>query len=144
MSIELRVKYLLLEDIFPTKGNPRTHSKEQIKLLADSMRAFDVLAPLVIDENNVLVAGNARLSAAKLLGLKAVPTICVTHLSEPEKRAFILGDNRIAELADWDQDLLRIELEFLSSLEIDFNILSTSSAMHASYFYYCFFHIFNF
>jgi len=68
------------------------------------------------------MAGNARLAAAKQLGLETVPTICVTHLSEPEKRAFIMSDNRIAELADWDQDKLRTELEFLSNLEIDFDI----------------------
>jgi ParB-like chromosome segregation protein Spo0J len=114
MSIDFRVTDLPIEDIVPFEGNPRTHSKKQIQLLADCIGAYKIIAPLIVDQNKILVAGETRLSAAKLLGIKVVPTICVSHLSEAEKRAYVIADNRIAELADWSPDGLKTELEFLS------------------------------
>jgi hypothetical protein len=121
MSINLRVTYLPIEDIIPSEGNPRTHSKKQIQLLADCIGAYKIISPLIVDQNKILLAGEARFSAAKLRGLKVVPTICVSHLSEAEKRGYVIADNRIGELADWSPELLKGELEFLSSFELEFN-----------------------
>jgi ParB-like chromosome segregation protein Spo0J len=75
MSINLRVTYLPIEDIIPSEENPRTHSKKQIQLLADCIGAYKIISPLIVDQNKILLAGEARFSAAKLRGLKVVPTV---------------------------------------------------------------------
>jgi len=109
-------------DVVAYRGNARKHGDDQIKRIAESINEFGFNNPILVDENDTVVAGHARLEAAKLLGLKTVPTICLGHMSEAQKRAYILADNRLAERASWDEEILISELEALLNLEIDFDI----------------------
>jgi ParB-like chromosome segregation protein Spo0J len=107
------IEMLSPRSLRPGPRNARTHSKKQIQQIADSMVRFGVVNPLVADENGRIVAGHARAEAARLLGLKLVPVIRVSHLSDTEIRAYMLADNKIAEKAGWDRELLAVELEEL-------------------------------
>ena len=100
--------------------NARTHSRRQIKKIAASIERFGFVNPVLIDENNLIIAGHGRVAAAKQLGWAEVPTLRIEHLDEAEKRAYILADNRLAEEASWDQEMLAIELQGL--IELDFSI----------------------
>jgi ParB-like chromosome segregation protein Spo0J len=108
-----------ISDLIVNRRNARTHSERQIEQLAASVLKFGFIIPVVVNEKGVLLAGHGRLRAAQLLGLEEVPTIMVKHLTEELQRAFMLADNRLAELAGWDEDLLRVELQELA-LAIDF------------------------
>ncbi|WP_218037627.1 site-specific DNA-methyltransferase [Reyranella soli] len=108
-------------DIIVNTRNARTHSDRQVQQIAASVRKFGFIIPVVINEKGVLLAGHGRLRAAQRLGFKEVPTIVVKHLTEGLQRAFTLADNRLAELAGWDEELLRVELQELSDLAIDFD-----------------------
>jgi DNA modification methylase len=99
--------------------NARTHSKKQIRQIADSIGAYGFTVPVLIDENSMLLAGHGRLEAAKLLGLKRIPAIRLHDLSEAKKRALMLADNKIAENAGWDRERLAIELPELAELLIE-------------------------
>ena len=104
----------------PYARNARTHSRRQIKKIAASIERFGFVNPVLIDENNQIIAGHGRVAAAKLLGWQEVPTLRVEHLDEAEKRAYILADNRLAEEAGWDKEMLAIELQGL--IDLDFSI----------------------
>jgi DNA modification methylase len=110
--VELRAT----RDLRPAERNARTHSKKQICQIADSIRRFGFINPVVIDQEGRIVAGHARTEAAKLIGVNWVPVIQVTHLSDLEVRAYILADNKLAENAGWDRELLAIELQELIDL----------------------------
>ena len=103
----------------PNPRNARTHSKKQIRQIADSIVAFGFTVPLLIDENPIIIAGHGRLEAAKLVGLNEVPAIVLEGLSEAKKRALLLADNKIADNAGWDRERLAIELPELAELLID-------------------------
>ena len=96
---ELALRYLPVGKLKTNPQNARTHSKQQIRQIADSMREFGFNNPLLIDGSNVVVAGHGRLSTAKLLGVREVPTIRLENLSPDEIRAYVLADNRLAEKA---------------------------------------------
>ena len=91
------MKCISVDALKPNARNARTHSKKQIRQIADSIAAFGFLVPILIDEAGLVIAGHGRYAAAKLLGLKQVPIIEVTGLSEAKRRALALADNRIAE-----------------------------------------------
>jgi len=95
----------------------RTHSKRQIRNIATSIEQFGFVNPALIDGENGVIAGHGRIEAAKLLGWVEVPTLRVDHLSDAEKRAYILADNRLAEEAGWDEEILAIELQGLIDME---------------------------
>jgi DNA modification methylase len=97
----------------PAARNARTHSKKQIREIADSMVRFGVINPIVVDDRGRIIAGYARTEAAKLLSLEQVPVIRVSHLSEAEIRAYMLADNKLASKAGWDRELLALELQEL-------------------------------
>jgi DNA modification methylase len=97
----------------PSDRNARTHSKKQIRLIADAMKRFGVINPLVVDDRNRIVAGHARAEAARVLNLERVPVIRLSHLSETEIRAYMLADNKLAEKSGWNRELLAIELSDL-------------------------------
>ncbi|MDZ7736895.1 MAG: ParB/Srx family N-terminal domain-containing protein [Gammaproteobacteria bacterium] len=121
----LAVIYRPITALTPYTNNPRTHSKHQIRQIADSIQQFGFTNPLLIDGNNGVIAGHGRLEAAKLLGIESIPTIRLDHMSEAQKRAYILADNKLAENAGWDKDLLTIELQYLDVLDLDFEITVT-------------------
>src|SRR5262245_28439971 len=108
-----------LEHIKPNPRNPRTHSKKQIRQIADCIQAIGFAAPVLIDETGVLLAGHGRLEAAKLLGLKRIPAVVIEGLSEARKRALLLADNRIAQSAGWDRERLADELTSLPELLVE-------------------------
>jgi DNA modification methylase len=99
--------------------NARTHSKKQIRQIADSIVAFGFVVPLVVDESSTILLGHGRLAAAILLGLSKVPVIVLEGLSEAKKRALLLADNKIADNAGWNRELLAVELPELAELLID-------------------------
>jgi DNA modification methylase len=106
-------------DLIVNARNARTHSARQVEQIAASILKFGFIIPIVVNDKGVVLAGHGRLRAAQRLGLEAVPIIVVKHLTEELQRAFMLADNRLAELAGWDEELLRVELQELS-LVIDF------------------------
>ncbi len=109
----------------PRATNPRTHSKKQIRQIAASIEQFGFINPVLIDRDGRIVAGHGRVEAAKLLGLDTVPTICLETLTEAEIRGYVIADNRLAELAGWDQEMLAIELQGLIALDLDFDVTIT-------------------
>lgn len=108
----------------PNPRNARTHSNKQVRQIAESIDKFGFNNPILIDAQSVVIAGHGRLAAAKFLGLTEVPVVCLSHLSDAEKRAFILADNQIALNASWDSALLAVEIDELSVLlpEIDLDL----------------------
>ena len=101
------------------KGNARTHTKKQIRQIADSIARFGFCNPVLVDDANQIIAGHGRVEAAKSLGYEDVPTLRIAHLTEAEKRAYVVADNRLAELAGWDREILAIELQGLIDLDFD-------------------------
>ena len=121
----LKIEYLPSASLRPYAGNPKIHSPSQIRKIADSMRTFDFTNPILIDDNGVVIAGHGRIAAAKLLGIESLPTIRLADMTEAQKRAYALADNRLAEEAGWDRELLAIEMQYVSELEIDFDLTIT-------------------
>lgn len=115
---ELKILYRPINDLIPYANNARTHSEEQVNQIASSIKEFGFNNPILIDEQGGVIAGHGRLKAAKKLGLKVVPTIELSGLSDPQKKAFILADNRIALNSGWNIDLLRIELQELQDTDL--------------------------
>ena len=113
------------ESLKPRPGNPRTHNRRQIRQIKASIRRFGFCNPILIDDNNSVVAGHGRLKAAKNLNLETVPTIRLSSLSEGELKAYALADNRLAQLAGWDDVLLTKELQYIVDLDIQFDIQPT-------------------
>jgi DNA modification methylase len=105
----------------PRSRNPRTHSKKQLQQIAESIRRFGFVNPILVDAKDTIIAGHGRVEGAKLAGLTKVPTLRVDHLSEAEIRAYVIADNKLAENAGWDKGLLALELQELS-VEIDFGL----------------------
>lgn len=102
-----------IEALRPASANARVHSKKQLKQIARSIQRYGFNAPVLIGEDGKIIAGHGRVEAAKLLGLETVPTICLAHLNEIERRAYLIADNKIALNASWDQDLLAGEMQSL-------------------------------
>lgn len=122
MDLQLQVQYRPTAALVPDARNARTHSRAQVKQLARSMRAFGFINPILIGASGSIIAGHARLLAAHELGLSQVPVIQLEHLSETQRRAYMLADNRLAEQAGWDTGLLRIELSALASIDLNFDV----------------------
>ncbi len=108
--------------LVPYQNNARTHSPEQVMKLRSSMREFGFINPILIDREFNVIAGHGRLMAAKEEGLTSVPCVYVDHLTEAQKKAYILADNRMAMDAGWDEDLLRVELEALQGFDFDMTL----------------------
>jgi len=121
----LDVTYLSPGALRPRAANPRTHSKKQIRQIADSIQRFGFINPVLIDRDNGIVAGHGRVEAARLLGLETVPTIRLEALSEAEIRAYVIADNRLAELAGWDREILALELQGLLALDLELDVTLT-------------------
>src|SRR5438105_559280 len=122
MSAISQVKMVSRAKLCRNKRNARTHSKKQIRQIANSIRRFGWTYPILTDENGGVIAGHGRLEAAEFLDLREVPVIVVTGLSDAEKRALALADNKIAENAGWDRALLAAELGELAVLLPECNL----------------------
>ena len=112
----------------PCARNARTHSKKQIRQIADSIRKFGFTNPVLIGDDDEIVAGHGRVEAAKLIGLQSVPAVRLSHLDAAQRRAYVLADNKLALNAGWDRDLLAIELQTLIDLDFDVEITGFSLA----------------
>ena len=129
MPAKLVIEQMPIASLTPYSGNARTHSPKQIGEIASSIKAFGFNNPVLVDEGGTIIAGHGRVEAAKVLGLDSVPVIRLEHLSEARKRAYILADNRLAEKAGWDREILAIELQHLSSLDLEFDVTITGFEM---------------
>ena len=121
----LQVTYEEIQNLVPYARNARTHSKRQIRQIADSIHTFGFTNPVLVNRSRMIIAGHGRVDAAKLLGMKTVPTICLENLTEDQIRAYILADNRLAEKAGWDNSILAIELQHLISVDLGFEVTIT-------------------
>lgn len=121
-TTRLKIVYRKTDDLVPYAGNARTHSDKQIAQIAASIRQFGFTNPVLIDEDGGIVAGHGRVVAARQLGLAEVPTIALSHLTPAERRAYVIADNRLAELAGWDREILKIEFQALAEMDLDFEL----------------------
>ena len=121
-STRLKITYRKIGELIPYTGNARTHSDKQIAQIAASIRQFGFTNPVLIDEDGSIVAGHGRVAAAKQLGIAEVPTIVLGHLTPAERRAYVIADNRLAELAGWDREILKIEFQALAEMDLDFDL----------------------
>ena len=108
-----------LYKLVPYINNARTHSPEQITKLRSSLREFGFVNPVIIDRDYGIIAGHGRVMAAKEEGIEEVPCVFVDYLTEAQKKAYIIADNRFAQDAGWDEELLRIEIEALQGMDFD-------------------------
>jgi DNA modification methylase len=119
---DLVVEYMEAARLCPFGRNARTHSKKQIRQLADSIRAFGFTNPVLIDDGGTILAGHGRVEAAKLLGMTSIPCVRLSNMTPAQKRAYVLADNRLALNAGWDEELLTIELQELLACDLEFDI----------------------
>lgn len=122
MRTTTTLKMRQVADLVPYARNARAHSDEQIQHLRASLREFGFVAPLLIDAKGNILAGHGRLIAAMAEGYVEVPCVLVDHLTETQRRAYILADNRLAEQASWDEDMLQLELQELCEAGFDFTL----------------------
>jgi ParB-like nuclease domain len=120
----LNITYKDPAQLKPRARNPRTHSAKQLKQIAASIKEFGFINPILIDGANGIIAGHGRVEAAKLVGMGDVPTVRVDHLTPAQIRAYVIADNKLAENAGWDRELLTLELQELS-VELNFDVTVT-------------------
>ncbi len=126
----LTVEHVSVEALKPHLRNARTHSKEQIRQIARSIETFGWTNPVLMDAEGNVIAGHGRVEAAKVMGLKEVPAIRIDHMSEAQKRAYVIADNRLAEKAGWNRELLALELKDLIEIEgLDLDVMSMGFEM---------------
>jgi DNA modification methylase len=124
----MNIEYMRVDELRPYAGNARTHSRKQIRQIAKSIERFGFCNPVLIDDTKQIVAGHGRVEAAKTLGMENVPTVRLSHLSDADKRAYILADNKLAEKAGWDREILAIELQSLIDLNFDIELTGFETA----------------
>jgi len=118
----MAIEHLPLTRLRPWQRNARTHSKKQIRQIADSIETFGFTNPVLIDAENTILAGHGRVAAAKLLGMDRVPCVRLEHMTPEQKRAYVLADNKLALNAGWDEQILAEELGALMALDLDFQV----------------------
>ena len=126
MASSTSIKKIKTIDLIPYANNSRTHSDEQVLQIASSIKEFGFLNPVIIDADNGIIAGHGRVMAAKKLGIEELPCIDASHLTEAQKKAYIIADNKLALNAGWDDEILRIEFEALKELDFDLELTGFS------------------
>jgi hypothetical protein len=121
----LAIVYCNVDELKLDPRNPRLHSKKQVKLIAESIKAFGFNTPCLVDEQLRVVSGHGRVAAARLLGIRQVPAVSLAHLDELQIRAFQIADNRLTENSTWDKCLLAEQFQNLRNVNLDFNLEST-------------------
>ena len=119
MNTTTKMELVDINKLIPYVNNARTHSPEQVKKLQSSLREFGFINPVIIDDKFNIVAGHGRILAAQAEGIKEVPCVYVDYLTEAQKKAYILADNRMAMDAGWDEEMLKVELEALQGMDFD-------------------------
>jgi len=128
MNTTERFEKVSIDKLIPYTRNARTHSKEQIKQLRASLREFGFVNPCIIDKDYNIIAGHGRVMAAKEEGIESIPCVFAEHLTDSQKRAYILADNRLALNAGWDDEMLSVELSDLQASAFDLSLLGFSDA----------------
>ncbi len=118
----LKITLKHCDTLRPSPRNARTHTRGQIEKIARSIETFGWTNPVLVDADNTIIAGHGRVEAAKLLGLDAVPTIRLEHMTPEQVRAYVIADNKLAELAGWDDEILALEFEALLDLDLGFDL----------------------
>lgn len=122
MEKKNKMQMVAVEKLVPYANNARTHSAAQISKLRASIREYGFINPVIIDGNFGIIAGHGRVLAAREEGLAEVPCVLVDYLTEAQKKAYILADNRYAQDAGWDEEMLRIEIEGLQGMDFDVSL----------------------
>lgn len=122
------MKFRKLGELKPAHRNPRTHSRKQLRQIADSIARFGFTNPILVDDEDRILAGHGRVAAARLLRMQEVPVLCIGELSAEERKAYALADNKIALNAGWDAELLALELQELIELDFDLELTGFSLA----------------
>lgn len=117
------IVYKNVAELIPYARNSRTHDKDQVSQIVASIKEFGFTNPVLIDDEGLIIAGHGRVQAAQKLNLKTVPTICLDYLTEAQKKAYVIADNRLALNAGWDFDMLKVELNDLNDLDFDVSLL---------------------
>lgn len=120
------LKEVKLETLRPYANNAKMHGEIQLEALKKSIQEFGFINPVLIDKNNNIIAGHGRVMAAKELGLETVPAVYIEGLTEAQRRAYIIADNRLGELGTWDLDILHGELQALSEMDFDIDLTGFS------------------
>lgn len=134
MKKEMQYYLADVNDLIPYIRNARTHSESQVAQIAASIKEFGFLSPILIAEDNTILAGHGRLAAARKLGLTKVPCVKESHLTETQRRAYIIADNKLSLNAGWDEDILAIELSELQGADFDLDLLGFDESELASIF----------
>ena len=119
----MKITQKKVTELIPYVNNSRTHSDEQVAQIASSIKEFGWTNPILVDGKNGIIAGHGRLLAARKLGHKEVPTIELSELTDAQKRAYIIADNKLALNAGWDDEVLKLEIQQLSDLNFDLTLL---------------------
>lgn len=120
--MKLNIQYKTVSELEPYDNNPRSHSMEQIRQIANSIKEFGFTNPILLDGENGVIAGHGMLYASRLLELDKVPCIELSHLTEQQKRAYVIADNQIALNSDWDFEILKEELDKLDDSDFDLKL----------------------
>jgi DNA modification methylase len=128
VNIPATLEHYNIDSLIPYERNSRIHSDEQIARIAASIEEFGFTNPILIDGEHGIIAGHGRLAAAKKIGMQTVPVIQLAHLSDAQKQAYIIADNRLAELSEWNKELLAGELAELQSFDFDLNLIGFDDA----------------
>lgn len=126
MEMKLKIEYRKVSDLLPYARNARTHSDTQVSQLAASIKEFGFNNPVAVNGEGMILCGHGRVMAAQKLHLTEVPTVCLSHLSDTQVKAYILADNKLALNAGWDDDMLKVELEDLKDSDFDLNLTGFS------------------
>jgi hypothetical protein len=121
------IKTAQVADLIPYARNSRTHSDEQITQIAASIKEFGFLNPVIVDGENGIIAGHGRVMAAKKLGMTELPAVEASHLSDAQRRAYIIADNKLALNAGWDDEMLRVEFDELGAMGFDLDLTGFSA-----------------
>ena len=130
--MNLNIEYVKRDQLIPYINNSRTHDNNQVKQIAGSIKEFGFTNPLLIDEQGGIIAGHGRLMAADLLGIDEVPTITLVGLTEAQRKAYVIADNQLALNAGWDLDSLKVEIDRLTELDFDVDLLGFEDDFLAS------------
>jgi ParB family transcriptional regulator, chromosome partitioning protein len=121
--MDFKTVLLDVDKIMPYENNSRTHTQEQIEQIANSIMEFGFTNPVLIDEKNTILAGHGRLKAAQYLSIDKIPTVQILGLDDKQKKAYVIADNKIALNSEWDDSLLKSEIEELAKMGYDLSIL---------------------
>jgi len=119
----MKIQTLKTDHLIPYARNSRTHNEAQVAQIAGSIKEFGFTNPVLVDDFNTIIAGHGRVMAAKKLGLEEVPVIVLSHLTDTQRQAYVMADNKIALNAGWDEEMLKLEVKDLAEAKYDFNLL---------------------